>query len=396
LQVQVEHTNSNTFSSPLGGGREEASASLRIIISGGGTGGHIFPAIAIANALKALDSNIDILFVGAKDRMEMEKVPAAGYRITGLPIAGFQRKKIYLNFSVVLKLLKSMYLANKIIKKYKPDIAVGVGGYASGPVLRAANKKGIPTVIQEQNSYAGITNRLLAKKAKRIFVSYEKMEKYFPKDKILIVGNPVRKDLEQIDSKRGEGINYFKLEQNKTTILSLGGSLGARTINQSIINSLVKIGRSNVQWIWQSGSSYHTNSKLVLETSGFKNIKLYDFINRMDLAFAAADIVISRAGASSISELCLAAKPAILVPSPNVAEDHQTRNAMALVNKEAAIMIADEKAKDELVSRVLELAENKELQKKLSFNISKLALHNSAENIAKTIIEIAKERKGKN
>jgi undecaprenyldiphospho-muramoylpentapeptide beta-N-acetylglucosaminyltransferase len=380
----------NNIPSSHGAGVQEG---VRIIISGGGTGGHIFPAIAIANALNAIDSRVEILFVGAKDRMEMEKVPAAGYKIIGLPVAGFQRKSIFKNISVIIKLIKSVHQANKIVKEFKPDIAVGVGGYASGPMLRAANKKGIPTVIQEQNSYAGITNRFLAKKASRIFVSYDGMEKYFPKDKLLIVGNPVRKDLENIDSKRFDGLNYFGLEQNKTTILSLGGSLGARTINQSIIGSMVKIGRSNVQWIWQSGSYYHTTAKLILDTSGFKNIKLYDFISRMDLAYAAADIVISRAGASSISELCIAAKPAILVPSPNVAEDHQSKNAMALVNKNAAVLITDAEAKEKLVSQALELAENKELQKILATNISKLAIRNSAENIAKEILEIVKNKK---
>jgi UDP-N-acetylglucosamine--N-acetylmuramyl-(pentapeptide) pyrophosphoryl-undecaprenol N-acetylglucosamine transferase len=386
--VQKKHIKTEVISSPLGGGRE--GAPLRIIISGGGTGGHIFPAISIANALKATDSNIDILFVGASDRMEMEKVPAAGYKIIGLPVAGFQRKKLQKNFMVAVKLLRSVQMANKIIKDFKPQIAIGVGGYASGPMLRAANKKGIPTVIQEQNSYAGITNKFLAKKANKIFVAYEGMEKYFPKEKIMIVGNPVRKDLENIDSKRNEGLSYFGLEQGKVTVLSIGGSLGAKTINQSIINSLVNIGRSNIQWIWQSGRHYFADAKQILETSGFKNIKLFDFISRMDLAYAAADIVISRAGASSISELCIAAKPAILVPSPNVAEDHQTKNASALVIKDAAIMVYDVEAKDSLVKKALELASDVELQKKLAINISSMALHHSAENIAKTILEIVK------
>jgi UDP-N-acetylglucosamine--N-acetylmuramyl-(pentapeptide) pyrophosphoryl-undecaprenol N-acetylglucosamine transferase len=365
--------------------------SCRIIISGGGTGGHIFPAISIANALKAADNTIEILFVGASDRMEMQKIPAAGYNIIGLPVAGFQRKRLHKNFMVALKLIRSMLMASRIIKDFKPDIVIGVGGYASGPMLRAANNKGIPTVVQEQNSYAGITNRLLAKKAAKIFVAYEGMEKYFPKEKIMIVGNPVRKDLENVDSKRNEGLGYFGLEQGKVVILSIGGSLGARTINQSIINKLVAIGRSNIQWIWQSGSSYHANAKIVLESSGFKNIKLHDFISRMDLAYAAADIVISRAGASSISELCIAAKPAILVPSPNVAEDHQTKNANALVNRNAAIMVTDVEAMDNLVPKALELASDFERQRELAFNISKLALNHSAENIAKTILEILKK-----
>jgi len=382
-----QYTNKNN-TSPLGGGKEGASS--RIIISGGGTGGHIFPAIAIANALKAIDTKIEILFVGAKDRMEMEKVPAAGYKIIGLPIAGIQRRNVFKNFTVAFKLIKSIFLANKIIKEFKPQVVVGVGGYASGPMLRAANKHKIPTAIQEQNSFAGITNKLLAKKANRIFVAYNGMEKYFPEEKIMIVGNPVRKDLENVSAMRKEAIKYFGLEENKTTILSLGGSLGARTINQSIIQSLVKIGRSNIQWIWQSGSYYYQNAKLVLETAGFKNIKLFDFITRMDLAYAAADIIISRAGASSISELCIVAKPAILVPSPNVAEDHQTKNALALVDKKAAILIRDADAMEKMVNSALELAEDKERQKILATNISSLALHNSADNIAKTIFEIIK------
>ncbi len=388
MQVQTEHINKNSISLP--NGQDKEVSSRRIIISGGGTGGHIFPAISIANALKSIDSKIDILFVGARDRMEMQKIPAAGYKIIGLPIAGFQRKKIYKNFSFIFKLFKSLLLAKKLIREFKPDIVVGVGGYASGPMLRAANKKGIPTAIQEQNSYAGITNKILAKKATKIFVAYEGMEKYFSKEKIVLIGNPVRKDFENIDSKRNDGLNYFGLEPDKTTILSLGGSLGAKTINQSIINSLVAIGRSDVQWIWQSGSYYYANAKFILEKSGFKNIKLYDFISKMDLAYAATDIVISRAGASSISELCIVAKPAILVPSPNVAEDHQTKNAEALVNKSAAILVSDIEAKDKLISKALELAFDIEQQKYLSSNIAKLALHNSAENIAQTILEIAK------
>lgn len=384
-----ENTNRND-SSPFGGSQPQRmeGASPHVIISGGGTGGHIFPAIAIANALKTINNKCDILFVGAKDRMEMEKVPAAGYKIVGLPIAGIHRKNILKNFIVVFKLFKSILLAKRIIKDFSPNIVVGVGGYASGPMLRAANKNKIPTVIQEQNSYAGITNRLLAKKAQRIFVAYEGMEKYFPKEKIMIVGNPVRKDLENVNNLRNEAIKYFGLDENKITILSLGGSLGARTINQSIIHSLVKIGRSNIQWIWQSGSYYYQNSKLILETSGFKNIKLFDFISRMDLAYSAADIVISRAGASSISELCIVAKPAILVPSPNVAEDHQTKNAQALSNKNAAILISDADAVNKMVVTALELADDKEKQKILASNISQLALFNSAENIAKTILEI--------
>lgn len=370
----------------------QKSTKLRAIVSGGGTGGHIFPAISIANALKAKCPDIEILFVGAEDRMEMEKVPAAGYKIIGLPIAGLQRKNVLKNFKVLYKLAKSMTMVGKIIKDFKPDVVVGVGGYASGPVLWRASRKGIPTVIQEQNSYAGVTNKLIAKKANKIFVAYEGMEKYFPAEKLVIAGNPVRKGLENIEVSKEEALKYFGLEPGKTTILSIGGSLGARTLNQSIGGSLKKIGESNTQWIWQSGSYYHKDATKQLEEAGIKNVKLLDFISRMDLAYKAADIVISRAGASSISELCIVAKPSILVPSPNVAEDHQTKNAKALENKDAAILITDIEAREKLVSKALELAENNEQQKELSVNIKKLALPGSAEIIADAILELVNKK----
>jgi UDP-N-acetylglucosamine--N-acetylmuramyl-(pentapeptide) pyrophosphoryl-undecaprenol N-acetylglucosamine transferase len=371
----------------------QQSTKLRAIVSGGGTGGHIFPAISIANALKAKCPDIEILFVGAEDRMEMEKVPAAGYKIIGLPIAGLQRKNVLKNFKVLYKLAKSMTMVGKIIKDFKPDVVVGVGGYASGPVLWRASRKGIPTVIQEQNSYAGVTNKLIAKKANKIFVAYEGMEKYFPAEKLVIAGNPVRKGLENIEVSKEEALKYFGLEPGKTTILSIGGSLGARTLNQSIGGSLKKIGESNTQWIWQSGSYYHKDATKQLEEAGIKNVKLLDFISRMDLAYKAADIVISRAGASSISELCIVAKPSILVPSPNVAEDHQTKNAKALENKGAAILITDIEAREKLVSKALDLAVNNEQQKELSVNIKKLALPGSAEIIADAILELVNKKK---
>lgn len=366
---------------------EQKNKNIKVIISGGGTGGHIFPAISIANALKQIDNSIDILFVGAENRMEMEKVPAAGYKIIGLPIAGFDRKSIFKNISVILKLLKSLRQAKRIVKEFKPDFAIGVGGYASGPMLWMATNAGIPAFIQEQNSYAGVTNKLLAKKVKRIFVAYDGMEKYFPASKIMLAGNPVRQGIDNVTAKRDEAIKYFSLDPNKRTILSIGGSLGARTINQSIAASIDIIGKSDVQFIWQSGKYYLAAMKQKLDATGYDNIKLFDFISRMDLAYAAADVVISRAGASSISELCIVAKPCILVPSPNVAEDHQTKNAMALVNKDAALMINDAEAVENLISEAITLIKDTEKCHHLSNNIEKLALRDSANVIANEIIK---------
>lgn len=359
-----------------------------IIISGGGTGGHIFPAISIANALNEIDPDINILFVGALGKIEMEKVPAAGYEIIGLPVAGLQRRLTLKNVSFIFKLISSLRKSRKIIKDFKPDAVVGVGGYASGPVLRIANKKGIPTLIQEQNSYAGITNKLLAKKAQKICVAYEGMEKYFPKDKILLTGNPVRQDLLDKIGNREEAIQYFDLDQNKKTILVIGGSLGARTINQSIIKDIDKIGKSEFQLLWQTGKYYFEDAKKVAEETGFGNIKVLDFIKRMDMAYAAADIIISRAGAGTISELCLVGKPVILVPSPNVAEDHQTKNAMSLVKKGAAVMIKDIEAEEKLINEILELIEDTEKQKILSKNIDGMALRDSAKIIAEEVLKL--------
>ncbi len=361
-----------------------------IIISGGGTGGHVFPAISIANAIKEIEPETNILFVGALGKIEMEKVPSAGYEIIGLPVAGLQRRLTVKNISFIFKLISSLRKSKKIIKDFKPDLVVGVGGYASGPILYKANKMGIPTLIQEQNSYAGITNKLLAKKAKRICVAYEGMEKYFPKNKIILTGNPVRQDLlDKIESKE-EAIKHFGLEQDKKTILVVGGSLGARTVNQSVIGDINKIGKSEFQLLWQTGKYYFHDAKKVTDESGYKNIKVLDFITKMDMAYAAADVIISRAGAGTISELCLVGKPVILVPSPNVAEDHQTKNAMALVNKNAAIIIKDMEAREKLLDAVLGLIKNEEQIKKLSENIKEMALRDSAKNIAEEVLKLVK------
>jgi len=360
----------------------------KFIISGGGTGGHIFPAISIANALKKLLPDAEILFVGAIGRMEMERVPAAGYPIEGLPVSGFDRKNKLANVKVVLNLLRSLFLARKIIHRFKPDAAIGVGGYASAPTLRAAAAFGVPTLIQEQNSYAGVTNKLLAKKAKRICVAYEGMERFFPKDKIILTGNPVRQDLFSVAPKSEEAYRFFGFDSTKKTILVVGGSLGARTINQSIIAELEKLYKTDVQVIWQTGKFYIEDARKAAKNFASSNLLVTDFVSRMDYAYAIADLVISRAGASSISELCLLAKPAILVPSPNVSEDHQTQNALALVRKDAAIMIKDVDSKEQLVTKALELINDDKTLAKLSENILKLAEKDSADRIAKEVIRL--------
>ena len=303
---------------------------MRVLISGGGTGGHIFPAVSIANEIKSRYPHAEILFVGAESRMEMEKVPAAGYKIVGLPVYGFDRRNLLRNFKVLWNLLKSIAMARKVVKEFRPDIAVGVGGYASGPTLWAASHMGIPTLLQEQNGYAGVTNKLLASKAEAICVAYEGMERFFPADRIVMTGNPVRQDLFNSTLSREEAVEFFGLDASKKTILVVGGSLGARTINQSIAQHINDIKDSNVQLIWQTGKSYDADAQALLEATPCNNMKQMAFISRMDMAYKAADLVISRAGASSISELCLLEKPVILVPSPNVAEDHQTKNAEAL------------------------------------------------------------------
>jgi UDP-N-acetylglucosamine--N-acetylmuramyl-(pentapeptide) pyrophosphoryl-undecaprenol N-acetylglucosamine transferase len=362
----------------------------KIIISGGGTGGHIFPAISIANALKSIDPNIDILFVGAEGRMEMEKVPAAGYKIIGLPVVGFQRRLTLKNISFFWKLFKSIRKAKSIIFNFKPDAVVGVGGYASGPILRIATKQSIPSLIQEQNSFPGVTNRLLAKKVNKICVAYEGMEKFFPSEKIIMTGNPVRQDLENISTKKDEALVYFDLQGNKKVILIVGGSLGARTINESIYNNIDVLIENKLQLIWQTGKDFFSKAKNLVAQKGYPGIKVYDFISRMDLAFSISDIVVSRAGASTISELCLVHKPCIFVPSPNVAEDHQTKNAMKLVMNNAAMMIEDKDSINSLVNQIIELSKDEYKIQIFKENISKMAFRNSASTIANEILKMIK------
>lgn len=362
---------------------------LRIIISGGGTGGHIFPAVSIANAIKAKRPDAKILFVGAKGRMEMQRVPAAGYEIKGLPICGFDRKHLLKNFAVLFRIWKSQRMAKKIIKDFKPMAAVGVGGYASGPTLNVCSKKGIPCLIQEQNSYAGVTNKLLAKKAQKICVAYEGMERFFPADKIIMTGNPVRQNVLDTTLSVEEARSMFNLAPEKKTILLVGGSLGARTINESVLQNLDLIEKSGVQFIWQTGKFYHEDIVNQLKDKDLPMLHVTDFISDMGAAYKAADLVISRAGASSISEFCLIGKPVILVPSPNVAEDHQTKNAMALVNKDAAIYVKDADAPKVLIQKALEIVGDASKMASMSENIKKLGLKNSADVIADEVIKLA-------
>ena len=369
---------------------------LKIIISGGGTGGHIFPAISIANAIKEILPDTDILFVGAEGRMEMHRVPAAGYPIKGLPVAGFDRKNLLKNIPVLIKLFKSQRMAKRIIKDFRPHAAVGVGGYASGPTLKVAGAMGIPTLLQEQNSYAGVTNKLLAKQAKKICVAYEGMERFFDKEKIILTGNPVRQGLRTHSITREEAIKTFGLNPEKKTILILGGSLGARTINQCLMENLDSIKQSDVQFIWQTGKIYIEEARTAVSKAGkLPMLHVTDFISNMATAYSAADLVISRAGAGSISEFCLLEKPVILVPSPNVAEDHQTKNALALVNKNAALYVKDTEAKEQLIGKAIETVNQSELLNNLSKNIAKLAFTDSANVIAKEVIKLAKEYKEK-
>lgn len=363
---------------------------LRVIISGGGTGGHIFPAVSIANAVKAQHPEAKILFVGAEGRMEMQRVPAAGYEIKGLPICGFDRKNLLKNVIVLYKLAKSQWKARKIIKDFKPQVAVGVGGYASGPTLKVAGMMGIPTLIQEQNSYAGVTNKLLAKKAKKICVAYEGMERFFEKDKIILTGNPVRQGLLESHIDKTEALKSFNLTSEKKTILIVGGSLGARTINQSVLANIQLIKDSGVQFIWQTGKIYFEQAKAAIAKEGeLPMLFVTDFISKMENAYSAADLVISRAGAGSISEFCLLGKPVILVPSPNVAEDHQTKNAMALVKKDAAICIKDNEAVGELIETAVEVVKDSNKLNELSKNIVTLAHKNSADIIAEEVYKLA-------
>ena len=361
---------------------------LKIIVSGGGTGGHIFPAISIANELKERLPETEFLFVGALGKMEMERVPAAGYPIIGLPVIGFPRKLSLKIFDFFLKLLKSMLLARKIIVDFQPDVAIGVGGFASGPILKAAVRKGIPAVLQEQNSYAGVTNKLLSSKVKKICVAYPNMEKYFPKEKIVLTGNPIRKNLIDAVVNKGEAYDFFKLNEEKPVVLIIGGSLGARTLNESVMANLELIRESGVQIIWQTGSYYYSEMIERLGPNCPANLYPMEFVSRMDLAYAVADVVISRAGAGTISELCLLAKPCILVPSPNVAEDHQTKNAMALVENQAALLIKDTESKNELLKETFKLLRDIPRLKSLSENIVKLSRPNAAKDIADVILEV--------
>ena len=372
----------------------------RIIISGGGTGGHIFPAVSIANAIRELRPEAEILFVGAEKRMEMQRVPDAGYRIIGLPVAGFDRQHLWKNFAVIVKLLRSQWKARQIIKEFRPQVAVGVGGYASGPTLKTASMMGIPTLIQEQNSYAGVTNKLLAQKADRICVAYEGMEKFFPADKILLTGNPVRQTLLNNPITREAAAHAFGLDPKLKTILILGGSLGARTINQTLTAGLPLIkAHPEVQFIWQTGKIYIEQVKAAItaftgeairnaRVSSLPNLYVTDFIKQMNSAYTLADLVISRAGAGSISEFCLLGKPVILVPSPNVAEDHQTKNALALVNKDAALYVKDSEAQELLLDTALRTIADDEQLKQLSLNIRKLALPDSARIIAQEVLKL--------
>ena len=367
---------------------------FNVLVSGGGTGGHIFPALSIANEVRRRYPEANILFVGAEGRMEMEKVPAAGYKIIGLPVSGFDRKNLLRNFKVVARLLKSMGMARSILKDFKPDIAIGVGGYASGPMLKAAQKQGIPTLLQEQNSFAGVTNKLLAARADCICVAYEGMERFFPADKIVLTGNPVRRNLLDCGATPEQARQAMGVDPNKKTILIIGGSLGARTINNAIIEGLSKIGEAyNVQVIWQTGKFYDQQCSEALRASGVKNVVQMPFISNMDMAYRAADLVVSRAGASSISELQLLGKAAILVPSPNVAEDHQTKNAMALVKHDAAIMVRDADAAAQLVDTMLDTVVDADMTAQLGNNVEKMALRDAAEHIVDEVEKIIKRNK---
>lgn len=364
---------------------------LRVIISGGGTGGHIFPAVSIANEIKAKRPDAKILFVGAEGRMEMQRVPAAGYPIKGLPIAGFNRKNLLKNIPVLFKILESRRMARRILRAFRPQVAVGVGGYASGPTLNVAESMGIPTLLQEQNSYAGVTNKLLAKKARKICVAYDGMSRFFPADKILFTGNPVRQNLLEGTVQKDDAVRSFGLVPGKRTILVIGGSLGARTLNESILGNLPLVKQqSNVQFVWQTGKYYSSAIKEELDRRGCPdNLKVMDFIADMKQAYAAADLVISRAGAGSISEFCLLGKPVILVPSPNVAEDHQTKNALALVQKNAALYVPDAEARRTLLPLAINTVADHEKLESLSHNIIQLARPNAASDIADEVIKLA-------
>jgi UDP-N-acetylglucosamine--N-acetylmuramyl-(pentapeptide) pyrophosphoryl-undecaprenol N-acetylglucosamine transferase len=361
---------------------------LKVIVSGGGTGGHIFPAVSIANEIRDRFPDADILFVGALGKMEMERVPAAGYKIVGLPVVGFPRKPSFKMLTFFWKLFRSMQKANQVIADFKPDVAIGVGGFASGPILKAAVRKGVPAVLQEQNSYAGVTNKLLSAKVKKICVAYPNMERYFPADKIVFTGNPIRKNLLEAVVDKTEAYAYFKLNSGKPVVLLVGGSLGARTLNESVMANLELIAKTDAQVIWQTGSYYYKEMLERLDTKCPANLQPMEFVSRMDLAYAVADVVISRAGAGTISELCLLGKPSVLVPSPNVAEDHQTKNAMSLVDNQAALLIKDADSKEQLWPETFKLLVDKQRLNSFSGNIRKLAKPYAAQEIVNVVLEV--------
>lgn len=356
-----------------------------MIISGGGTGGHIFPAVAIANEFRERHPNAEILFVGAEGRMEMTRVPEAGYKIIGLWISGLQRKLTWSNLLFPVKVIVSYFKAKSIVKSFKPDAVVGTGGFASGPIMMAATSAKVPTVIQEQNSFAGLTNKQVANKVSKVCVAYDGMEKYFPKDKVVLTGNPVRKDILSVGSKRESGLAHFGFDGATKTLLVVGGSLGARTINESILAGMNKLVDAKIQIIWQTGKGYYDSYKSQLGNYDLKNIRVQDFVKEMDLAYAVADVVVSRSGALAVSEVCIAKKAVILVPSPNVAEDHQTKNAKALVDKDAALLVADKEAKDKLVDAALKLLADEQQANKLRINIAKLAKPDATKDIVSEI-----------
>ena len=366
---------------------------LKVIVSGGGTGGHIFPAVSIANEIKERFPETEILFVGALGKMEMERVPAAGYRIVGLPVVGFPRKPSLKMLTFFWKLFQSMRLANKVINDFKPDVAIGVGGFASGPVLKAAVRKGVPAVLQEQNSYAGMTNKLLASKVNKICVAYPNMERYFPAEKIVVTGNPIRKNLIDSVVNKTEAYDYFKLNAEEPVVLVIGGSLGARSLNETMMANLEIIRQADTQVLWQTGSYYYKEMLDRLGDNCPKNLQVMEFVSHMDLAYAVADVVISRAGAGTISELCLLGKASVLVPSPNVAEDHQTKNAMSLVENQAALLIKDADSKEQLWPETFKLLADKQRLNSLSENIRKLAKPNAAKEIVDVIMGVVENQK---
>jgi UDP-N-acetylglucosamine--N-acetylmuramyl-(pentapeptide) pyrophosphoryl-undecaprenol N-acetylglucosamine transferase len=364
----------------------------RIIIAGGGTGGHIFPAVAIGHALQRLQPGTELLFVGAKGKMEMEKVPQEGFNIIGLDIAGFNRSHLYKNLLLPFKIIKSLLKARSILKSFKPDAVIGVGGYASFPMLNAAQRQGIPTLVQEQNSFAGKSNKMLGKKAKAVCVAYEHMDKFFPREKLILTGNPVRKNISQSTVSKAEGLTWAGLDANKKTVLVIGGSLGAKSINEAIDNGLDEILSMGVQLIWQTGTPYHQQALARAEAYKDK-VKVHEFIRQMDYAYAAADVVISRAGALAIAELCIVAKPVVFVPYPFAAEDHQTSNAMALVQHNAALMVKDNDAKQELVKKLRSVIEDERMQEIMSKNLRAVAIKDADERIAKKVFEIIDQNK---